>query len=63
MPDQQVGVDVGGESMLAPQEIYKAGEGRDKKIEVGTRSGLPVGREEMTRDEKVRRKEEGKRED
>ena len=50
------GGDVGGESMLAPQEIYKAGEGRDKKSEVGTRSGLPVGREEMTRDEKVRRR-------
>ena len=50
------GGDVGGESMLAPQEIYKAGEGRDKKSEVATRSGLPVGREEMTRDEKVRRR-------
>ena len=50
------GGDVGGESMLAPQEIYTAGEGRDKKSEVGTRSGLPVGREEMTRDEKVRRR-------
>lgn len=50
------GGDVGGESMLAPQEIYKAGEARDKKSEVGTRSGLPVGREEMTRDEKVRRR-------
>ncbi len=50
------GGDVGGESMLAPQEIYRAGEGRDKKSEVGTRSGLPVGREEMTRDEKVRRR-------
>ena len=50
------GGDVGGESMLAPQEIYKAGEARDKKSEVGTRSGLPVGREEMTRDEKIRRR-------
>ena len=50
------GGDVGGESMLAPQEIYKAGEARDKKSEVGTRSGLPVGREEMTKDEKIRRR-------
>ncbi|KAL2042292.1 hypothetical protein N7G274_004780 [Stereocaulon virgatum] len=50
------GGEVRGESMLAPQEIYKAGEGRDKKAEVVTGSGLPVGREEMTRDEKVRRR-------
>lgn len=50
------GGDVGGESMLAPQEVYKAGEGRDKKSEVVTGGGLPVGREEMTRDEKVRRR-------
>ncbi|KAK3170952.1 hypothetical protein OEA41_003036 [Lepraria neglecta] len=48
--------DMGGESMLAPQEVYKAGEGRDKKSEVVTGGGLPVGREEMTRDEKVRRR-------
>lgn len=50
------GGDVGGESMLAPQEIYKAGESRDKKVEVVTGSGLPIGREEMTRDEKTRRR-------
>lgn len=50
------GGDVGGESMLAPQEVYKAGELRDKKAEVVTGSGLPVGREEMTRDEKTRRR-------
>ncbi|MCJ1275245.1 U3 snoRNP protein [Puttea exsequens] len=50
------GGDVGGASMLAPQEVYKAGEGRDKKAEVTTGSGLPVGREEMTRDEKTRRR-------
>lgn len=51
-----VGGDVGGESMLAPQEIYKAGESRDKAKEITTRGGLPVGREEMTRDEKLRRR-------
>lgn len=50
------GGDVGGESMLAPQEVYKAGEARNKKEEVVTGSGLPVGREEMTRDEKTRRR-------
>jgi len=47
---------VGGESMLAPQEVYKAGDARNKKEEVVTGSGLPVGREEMTRDEKTRRR-------
>lgn len=50
------GGDVGGASRLAPQEVYKAGEARDKASEVTSRSGLPVGREEMTRDEKVRRR-------
>ena len=55
-PQPTLGGDVAGESMLAPQEVYKAGEGRDKKVEVGTRSGLPVAREEMTREEKVRRR-------
>ncbi|KAK4691059.1 U3 small nucleolar RNA-associated protein MPP10, partial [Lecanoromycetidae sp. Uapishka_2] len=50
------GGELGGESMLAPQEVYKAGEARNKKEEVLTRSGLPFGREEMTRDEKTRRR-------
>ena len=51
------GGEVGGESMLAPQEIYKPGEGKGNKDEVmKKRSGLPIGREEMTRDEKVRRR-------
>ena len=51
-----VGGDVGAESMLAPQEIYKAGESRDKAKEVVTSGGLPVGRAEMTREEKLRRR-------
>ena len=51
-----VGGDMGAESMLAPQEIYKAGESRDKAKEVITGSGLPVGRDEMTREEKLRRR-------
>ncbi|KAL6715025.1 U3 snoRNP protein [Lecanora helva] len=51
------GGDVGGEqSRLAPQEVYKAGEARDKKQEIVTGGGLPIGREEMTRDEKTRRR-------
>ena len=51
------GGEVGGESMLAPQEVYKPGEGKGNKDEVTKkRSGLPIGREEMTRDEKVRRR-------
>lgn len=51
------GGDVGGESMLAPQEVYKPGEERRNNEEVLKKgSGLPVGREEMTRDEKVRRR-------
>ncbi|KAL9131771.1 MAG: hypothetical protein Q9217_000376 [Psora testacea] len=55
-PRPAAGDDVAGESMLAPQEIYKPGEGRNKKLEVGTRSGLPVAREEMTREQKIRRR-------
>ena len=51
------GGEVGGESMLAPQEVYKPGEEKRNKEEVLKKgSGLPVGREEMTRDEKVRRR-------
>ena len=51
------GGEVGGESMLAPQEVYRPGEGKRSKDEVLKKgSGLPVGREEMTRDEKVRRR-------
>lgn len=44
------------ESMLAPQEVYKAGEGLDKKKEVVPKSGLVTAREEMTREEKRRRR-------
>ena len=50
------GGEVGSESMLAPQEIYKAGENRDKTKEVVTGGGMLVGREEMTREEKLRRR-------
>ena len=51
------GGEVAGQSMLAPQEVYKPGEEKRNKEEVLKKgSGLPVGREEMTRDEKVRRR-------
>lgn len=48
----------GGESMLAPQEVYKAGQEKEKieKGEVVPKSGAPVARQEMTREEKLRRR-------
>jgi len=48
----------GGESMLAPQEIYKAGKDKQsiEKGEVVPKSGAPVARLEMTREEKLRRR-------
>lgn len=55
------GGDVGGASMLAPQEVYKPGDtGVDKSKEVVLKSGMPVGREEMTREEKLRRRRRAK---
>ena len=44
----------GGESRLAPQEVYKPGE--EKVREEIVAGGKPVGREEMTREEKLRRR-------
>ncbi|KAI9686520.1 MAG: U3 snoRNP protein [Bathelium mastoideum] len=49
------GDDVGGASMLAPQEVYAAGETRVGDGVV-TKGGMPVGKEEMSRDEKTRRR-------
>jgi U3 small nucleolar RNA-associated protein MPP10 len=48
----------GGSSMLAPHEIYKAGKEKDsiEKGEVVLKSGAPVARQEMTREEKLRRR-------
>ena len=48
----------GGESMLAPQEIYKAGKKKEniEKGEIVPKNGAPVAREEMTREEKLRRR-------
>jgi U3 small nucleolar RNA-associated protein MPP10 len=48
---------VGAESMLAPQEIYRPGEERQKASgEVLRKSGAAVSKEEMTREEKLRRR-------
>jgi U3 small nucleolar RNA-associated protein MPP10 len=49
---------MGADSMLAPQEIYKAGADKASvsKGEVVAKSGLPVARQEMTREEKLRRR-------
>ncbi|KAK6951011.1 hypothetical protein Daesc_007540 [Daldinia eschscholtzii] len=46
----------GGDHTLAPQEIYKAGKETAEKGEVVAKSGLPVAKEEMSREDKVRRR-------
>ncbi|CAK7264366.1 U3 snoRNP protein [Sporothrix epigloea] len=53
----------GGASMLAPQEVYKPGadkKNKDKNIVVVAKSGLPVARDEMSREEKQRRRRRNK---
>jgi U3 small nucleolar RNA-associated protein MPP10 len=51
------GGDVAGASMLAPQELYRLGEDIDApKTEIVTKGGQPVAREEMTREQKLRRR-------
>ncbi|KAM9876488.1 hypothetical protein VD0002_g1741 [Verticillium dahliae] len=49
---------IGGDSTLAPQEVYKAGGSKEnvEKGEVVAKSGLPVARGEMTREDKQRRR-------
>lgn len=55
------GGDVGGASILAPQEVYRPGESGEKgKSEVITRAGLPVAKEEMSREDKQRRRKREK---
>ena len=49
------GGDQAGKSMLAPQEVYKAGEEKSKG-DIVPKSGVPVAREEMSREEKLRRR-------
>ncbi|KAF2662270.1 Mpp10 protein [Lophiostoma macrostomum CBS 122681] len=49
------GGEVAGASMLAPQELYKPGDEKDNS-EIVTKSGMPVAREEMSREQKLRRR-------
>ncbi|KAL6159087.1 U3 snoRNP protein [Exserohilum turcicum] len=53
------GGDVAAASMLAPQEIYKPGDAQSK-TEIVTKSGMPVAREEMSREEKLSRRRRAK---
>ncbi|KAJ2891992.1 hypothetical protein MKZ38_010458 [Zalerion maritima] len=46
----------GGERMLAPQEIYKAGKKTAGAGEVVGKAGLPVAKQEMSREERKRRR-------
>ncbi|KAF3760739.1 hypothetical protein M406DRAFT_99346 [Cryphonectria parasitica EP155] len=47
----------GGESMIAPQEVYAPGkDDKADKSEVVAKSGLPVARQEMSREDKLRRR-------
>lgn len=50
----------GGESMIAPQEVYAPGKGTAEQGEVVAKSGLPVARQEMTREDKLRRRRRDK---
>ncbi|KAK4191124.1 Mpp10 protein-domain-containing protein [Podospora australis] len=50
----------GGESMIAPQEVYAPGKGTAEKGEVVAKSGLPVAKQEMSREEKARRRRRDK---
>lgn len=49
----------GGESAIAPQEVYRARKDNAEQGEV-VRGGLPVAREEMSREEKTRRRRRAK---
>lgn len=46
----------GGESMIAPQEVYNPTKDAADKSEVVGKSGLPVARQELTREETLRRR-------
>ncbi|KAK0708375.1 Mpp10 protein-domain-containing protein [Lasiosphaeris hirsuta] len=50
----------GGESMIAPQEVYAPGKGSAEHGEVVAKNGLPVARQEMTREDKLRRRRRDK---
>ncbi|TKA81832.1 hypothetical protein B0A49_01062 [Cryomyces minteri] len=53
------GAAVAGASLLAPQELYAPG-AKAAATEIVTRGGVPVGREEMTREQKLRRRRRAK---
>ncbi|KAJ8130376.1 hypothetical protein O1611_g3254 [Lasiodiplodia mahajangana] len=46
----------GGDNTLAPQEVYKAGKENAEKGEIITKSGLPIAKQEMTREDKTRKR-------
>lgn len=46
----------GGESMIAPQEVYNPSKDTAEAGEVVAKSGLPVARQEMSREDKLRRR-------
>ncbi|KAI1453685.1 Mpp10 protein [Annulohypoxylon moriforme] len=46
----------GGDHTLAPQEIYKAGKDTAEKGEIVAKSGLPIAKQEMSREDKIRRR-------
>ncbi|KAI0016007.1 U3 small nucleolar ribonucleoprotein complex, subunit Mpp10 [Xylariomycetidae sp. FL0641] len=46
----------GGDNTLAPQEVYKAGKDTAEKGEMVAKSGLPVAKEELSREDKARRR-------
>ncbi|KAI0532543.1 Mpp10 protein-domain-containing protein [Xylaria digitata] len=46
----------GGDNTLAPQEVYKAGKDSAEKGEIVAKSGLPVAKQEMTREDKTRKR-------
>ncbi|EAQ84647.1 hypothetical protein CHGG_08661 [Chaetomium globosum CBS 148.51] len=50
----------GGESMIAPQEVYAPSKDTAEKGEVVAKSGLPVAKQEMSREEKLRRRRRDK---
>lgn len=50
----------GESSRMAPQEVYKAGADTAAQGEVVSKSGLPVARQEMSREDKARRRRQQK---
>ncbi|KAI1365781.1 Mpp10 protein-domain-containing protein [Xylaria arbuscula] len=46
----------GGDNTLAPQEVYKAGKDNAEKGEIVSKSGLPMAKQEMTREDKTRKR-------